>query len=368
MKYVTVSRRQWISTAAAVCCAAAMPRATRAAALQVPTVDSLTVKVVTDSSYDTPRPQTNKWVRVERVPFVSRADYRRALHNEWGLSLGLESRIGTDRRTMMLDFGYTPAALMNNMEIVGVRPEQLQALIVSHGHFDHYGGLVALLQKYRDKLPADLKLYVGGEENFCIRKSQTAQPGHFSDFGALDRRELAALKVAVVPCEQPRVIEGHAFSTGIIQRRSFERVLPNTFVDFSMKDGLGCNMPAENAKAEGKLAPDNHLHEHGTVFNVKDRGLVVITSCGHAGVVNTVKQAMEVSGIDKLHAVMGGIHLFPAPDDYILKTIEELKAMSPDVVVPLHCSGPGFVNAMRNIFADRLVTSTTGTIISFGAA
>lgn len=366
---MAISRRALLGGCAACGATAALfTRAVRAQApLQVPVVDSLTVRVVVDSSYDTPRVGSHPLVKVQRFPLSSPNDFRKTLHNQWGLSLALESRIGTDLRRILLDFGYTPEALMNNMELLGLKPEEQAALIVSHGHFDHYGGLVGMLQKHRERMARDLTLYVGGEENFCIRKSAPNAAGHFSDFGHLDRRELEALRLKIVTCEQPRVIEGHAFSTGTIPRRSFERVLPNTLVDYSMRDGVGCNMPADAAAAGGKLAPDQHKHEHGTAFHVKDRGLVVITSCGHAGVVNTARRAMEVSGVNKLHAVIGGIHLFPAPDDYLLKTIEELKAMQPDVVVPLHCSGPGFVNAMRNLFQDRLLTSTTGTSLTFGA-
>lgn len=332
----------------------------------VPTVEQLTIKVLTDSSYDTPRVGSNKWVKISRTPFISAYDYRKALHNEWGLALALESKVGNEQRNLLLDYGYTPNALLNNMDIMGVKAQQQHAMILSHGHFDHFGGLIGFLQKNRAQLPADLTLYVGGEDNFCNRKTASGAPGHFADWGVLDRRELEALKVNLVYCEQPTVIQGHAFSTGTIKRRSFEKVLPNTMVEFGKKDGVGCEMPAFQAKAQGKFVPDEHIHEHGTVFNLKDRGLVVISSCGHAGIVNTVEQAIEVSGVSKVHAVLGGFHLFPAPDDYLVQTVNALKQFNPDVVIPLHCSGPGFVNAMRGLLADRLVTSTTGTVFAFG--
>ena len=170
----------------------------------------------------------------------------------------------------------------------------------------------------------------------------------------------------IVSCEQATVIEGQAFTTGSIQRRSFEQVLPNTLVEYGMKDGLGCNMPAAAEKAQGKPVPDEHLNEHATCFNLRDRGLVVISSCGHSGIVNTVLQAQEVSGIRKIHAVMGGFHLFTADDEYLRRTVAELKSLDPDVVIPLHCSGPGFSAAMREMLADRLISSTNGTEFLFG--
>jgi 7,8-dihydropterin-6-yl-methyl-4-(beta-D-ribofuranosyl)aminobenzene 5'-phosphate synthase len=365
-----LTRRQFALGSAALIAQFGLARFTFAEVLKagaVPTVDWLSIKILTDSSYDTPRPGSNKWVKIKRTPFISPTDYRKALHNEWGLAMALESRIGSDTRNLLLDYGYTPAALLNNMEIMGVEASKQQALILSHGHFDHFGGLIAFLQKNRDRLPADLTLYVGGEDNFCNRKTASGAPGHFSDWGVLDRRELDALKVKLVYCRQATVVQGHAFTTGTIRRRSFERVLPNTLVEYSKKDGIGCDMPEANAKAQGKFVADEHLDEHGTVFNLKDRGLVVISSCGHSGIVNTVQQAIEASGISKLHAVMGGFHLFAAPDDYLARTVNELKALNPDVVIPLHCSGPGMVTAMRELLADRLVTSTTGTEFQFGA-
>jgi 7,8-dihydropterin-6-yl-methyl-4-(beta-D-ribofuranosyl)aminobenzene 5'-phosphate synthase len=365
-------RRQIVLGSATVAALAQLGIARRALAqspriASVPTVDSLTIRVLTDSSYDTPVVTPSKWVKTRRVGLISPLDVRKTLHNEWGLSLALESRAGAETRQFLLDFGYTPNALLNNMEIMRVDGAKMQALIVSHGHYDHFGGLLGFLQKYRDQLPADLPMYIGGEDLFCIRKNATGTPGHFADWGVLDRRDLEKYRIRVVSCEQPTVILGHAFTTGTIQRTSFERMLPNTMVEYAKRDGLGCDMPAENAKAQGKPVPDTHIHEHGTCFNVKDRGLVVISSCGHAGIVNTARQAMEVSGVKKLHAALGGFHLFPADENYVRKTIAELKALDPDVIIPMHCSGPTMVALLRSELADRLVVSSTGTEYVFGA-
>jgi 7,8-dihydropterin-6-yl-methyl-4-(beta-D-ribofuranosyl)aminobenzene 5'-phosphate synthase len=113
--------------------------------------------------------------------------------------------------------------------------------------------------------------------------------------------------------------------------------------------------------------PDQHWDEHATCYVVQNRGLVVITSCGHAGFVNTVKTAMRVSGVDKLHAVVGGVHLAPAPKDYIAQAVAELKTLNPDLVVPMHCSGAGFIEAMRQQMPEKLVLSSVGSRFTFGA-
>lgn len=334
----------------------------------VPTVDSLTIRVITDSSYDTPRVGQSKWVKTRRAGLVSPYDIRKTLHNEWGLALALESRIGGDTRQTLLDFGYTPNAYLNNLEILGVDPAKTRALVASHGHYDHFGGLIGFLEKHRASLPAELPLYIGGEDLFCVRKNAAAQPGHFTDWGVLDRRDLEKHRVQVVNCERPTVVAGHGFTTGTIARSGFERVLPNTMVQYYKRaDGAGCDMPAENAKAGGKPVQDVHVHEHGTCFNVKDRGLVVISSCGHAGIINTARQAMQVSGVKKLHAALGGFHLFPAPDDYVRQTVAEFKALDPEVIIPMHCSGPNLVALLRTELAERVITSSTGTEYVFGA-
>jgi 7,8-dihydropterin-6-yl-methyl-4-(beta-D-ribofuranosyl)aminobenzene 5'-phosphate synthase len=201
------------SAAFAAQCGFAGPAAGNTA-MTIPVIDRLSVKVLTDSTYDTPRASASKWVKVRRVGLSAAGDYRKTLHNEWGLALALESQAGTETRNLLLDFGYTTDALVNNLEIMGVDLAKVQGLILSHGHFDHYGGLIGLLQRYRSRLPVELTLYAGGEDNFCRRVIAGSAPGQFAEWGVLDRRELAGAKVRVVLCPEPTVIASHAFTTG----------------------------------------------------------------------------------------------------------------------------------------------------------
>src|SRR5215470_10385493 len=335
-----------------------------AAPIQAPTVDKLSAHVLVDSSFDLfARPTQAGGVSVATPP---RSTTRSNLHGEWGLSLFLQSQRAAEQRSFILDFGYSAPVLLNNIEVIGVDPGKVDALIVSHGHFDHYGGLLGFLKKYRSVLPADVKLYAGGEDNFCHRLN--GPQNDLSDSGTLDRRELTTQRVTTVLCETPTVIAGHAFTTGKIQRSGIERVLPNTMVEFAMKDGLGCNashyLPAE---MEGKIVPDEHIHEHATCFNVKDHGIVVISSCGHVGIVNSARQAQAVSGVDKVHALVGGFHLGPAPDDYLRQVVGEIKKLDPDVIVPMHCSGENFIREVRAQMPDKLLVPTTGARLTFDA-
>ncbi|GEP03590.1 MBL fold metallo-hydrolase [Methylobacterium oxalidis] len=368
-----VDRRDFLRASAAFAAGAAAGfsciEIASAAPIEVPTVDRLSLRVLIDSAHDQfLKPSTVQGV-LHQPPGSGRgSDYRKVLHNQWGLSLFLESQRAEEARTILLDFGYSPEALLNNIEILKVDPSKVDALIVSHGHHDHYGGLTGFLNRYRSTLAPDLTLYAGGEDNFCHRLSPAGVPGQFTDFGQLDRRELAAQKIRTVLCETPTVVAGHAFTTGQIRRTSIERILPNTFVERGIKEGLGCDATHYSpAELQGKVIPDEHVHEHATCFHVKGKGLVVISSCGHVGIVNSVRQAQEVSGVEKVHAIVGGFHLGPAPKDYLTQVVAEIRRLEPDVVVPMHCSGLNFALEAQAQMPEHVIVPTTGSRLTFGA-
>jgi 7,8-dihydropterin-6-yl-methyl-4-(beta-D-ribofuranosyl)aminobenzene 5'-phosphate synthase len=168
---------------------------------------------------------------------------------------------------------------------------------------------------------------------------------------------------------QPAIVADHAFTTGRIGQTSFETPLRATDEIVGIFDGFGCfpeKMPAE--KNVGKYIPDDFEHELATVYMVKGRGLVVLTSCSHRGVINTVRQAMAASGIDKVHAVIGGFHVVPPlGDDYINKTIEEFRAIDPDHLIVGHCTGDRFYDLARLALGDKVIHSAVGTRFVFGA-
>lgn len=332
---------------------------TTAAPFRSPTVNSLSVRLLVDSYYDLFMPKaTHPHVRIEHVARLPGKE-RATLACEWGLSLHLESAAGGDRRQYLLDFGFTPEIISRNFDLIGIEAEKLDGLILSHSHRDHYGGLVGFVERYRARMKDDLKLYTGGDLTFREKWTPRGEEAPAS-MGALDGAALAAAHVETVCCDHAHALSG-PFTSGPIARTSFERVLPQTLVEPTPQDHF------TEAERRGRLVPDKHPDEHATCYVVQGKGLVVISSCGHAGIVNTVKSAMAVSNVAKLHAVIGGFHLGVAPGDYIEHTVAELKALKPDVLVPMHCTGKGFIAAALREMPAETVLTNTGSRFTFGA-
>jgi len=218
------NRRQFLQTSAAIgsLLASGVGRTAGAASehIDTPVVDRVVIREITDNQHNIfLKPLERPGLSVQRTGFPAAAQGK-TLESEWGLALHIETARGSEERRYLLDFGFTPEVYANNLEIMKIDPARVDALILSHGHFDHYGGLIGFLEARRTEMRQDLRLYTGGEDVFCHRLSRQPDDS-FGDFKpALDRRKLKSLNVEPVLSEDPIVIAGHAFTTGAVPRMS----------------------------------------------------------------------------------------------------------------------------------------------------
>jgi 7,8-dihydropterin-6-yl-methyl-4-(beta-D-ribofuranosyl)aminobenzene 5'-phosphate synthase len=332
----------------------------------VPVVDKLAVRIVTDNIVIQFVPtEKREGLTVERKSGHTFPDRppRKILNGEWGLAMHAQSHAGGVERNVMIDFGYTPEVLLNNLDILNIDPGTFDALVLSHGHYDHFGGMVGFLNATRGALKKKMPFYVGGEDCFCIRRNPGGQ------FGALDRKAIMDADLSLMMASEPAIVADHAFTTGRIGQTSFEKPLQPSTEIVGIFDGFGCfpeDMPKE--KNTGVYIPDDFDHEIATNYVVKDQGLVVLTSCSHRGVINTVRQAIAASGVDKVLAVVGGFHVVPPlGDDYINKTIDEFRAIDPKYLIVGHCTGDRFYDLARAALGDKVIHSAVGTRLVFAA-
>ena len=335
----------------------------------VPTVERLSVTVVTDSYHHAFEPAiSNAVIKVERSAFHVAPERRptMTLQNEWGLSLHIESEREDQCRRLLLDFGYTPHTLLNNLEILGVDVSKIDALALSHGHVDHFGGMAGFLAAHKSQLRPDLPIFVGGEECFCERKLIVrGSDGHF---GAVDRAAIRDAGLVVTFSDYPSVIANHGVATGRIPLETFEKVLAPTRMAVDLPD-LTDRTKTRVAAPVGDtdMIPDDFAHEIAIAYHVRHRGLVVMTSCGHRGVVNSVRAAMQATGASRILAVMGGFHLAPHSLEYQRLTAAALMELEPEFVIPMHCSGEAFIRIVADEMQHRFVRSSTGTTFRFSA-
>ena len=258
---------------------------------------------------------------------------------------------------------YESRFQIDALHLLKLDPATIDALVLSHGHIDHFGWLTGLLAAAKGRLKPGLPLFVGGEDCFCTRQSGTG-----GDFGALDRPGILAAGIRLMMAEGPAVAAGHAVTSGQIPKATREDPLRATNERTGLVAGLGCDPALQPAaKNTGAYIPDDFQHEIATSYVVKDKGLVVLTSCSHRSVLNTIKQAQASTGVEKLHSLIGGFHLVPPlTDDYVRQTVADLKALSPDYVVPAHCSGERLYDVARAEMPGRVVQANVGSRFSFG--
>lgn len=306
-------------------------------------VDKLTVWVVTDNYYDLNRPDAAIAKRYRSGPDKS-------IHAEHGLSFYVETVVNGKKSTCMFDYGLYPVGVMNNIELLGLDIGKTNAFSLSHGHYDHFVAAVSILKQNQSRIAQGTPFYVG-EEAFAHRYSLRTGTTVPADLGQLKKEDIEALGLKVVEVKTPIEIIPGAYFTGNIERvTAYEKVAAN----FKIKRGE-------------KIEHDTFPGEQAMFFNVKGKGLVVLSGCAHVGIVNTVKQAQKAAGIDKVHTVMGGFHLINAKPELIQNTVADIKAIKPDYILPTHCTGFEAIVSFSREMPKEFILNTAGTKYTFGA-
>lgn len=243
-----------------------------------------------------------------------------ALRAEHGFSALIEVHAGASARRVLFDTGVTPDGLIANLDRLALAPDTFEAIVLSHGHFDHIMGLQGLAQRLGSRnLPVVL------HPDFWARR-RIAVPGNEFELPVPSRAGIEGAGFTVIEDRRPSfLLEGSLLITGEVDRTT----------DFEK------GFAVHQAWRDGAWRPDPLIHDdQAVVVHVRDKGLVVISGCGHAGIVNIVRHAKRLTGVDRVYAVIGGFHLTGRLFEPIIPaTVAALAAESPQVVVPAHCTG-----------------------------
>lgn len=358
-----LKRREFLhATGAGMAAFLAGPTAGVSRPFAIEVVDEVTLQVVVDAATFGPflSDQILPGLRLLRTARGGEARMpRKPLLAEFGLSILARSRRGNQNRQVLVDFGYSPEVLANNIGLLGIDPASIDAAVLSHGHLDHYGGFSGL---FGSQATQRLPLIVGGEETFCERVAVIGNPPPI--MGMLDRAELARAGFMAQIAPEPLTVVDHAFTTGVIPLQGSERAAIPT----RMRPGVGCEsaLLSSNKRGLAELADDGE-HELATCYVVQNLGLVVIASCSHRGVLNSVRRAQAVSGIEKVHAVVGGFHLVrPRTEDEARATVTEFLQIDPSYIVPMHCTGEVFIAEALLRMPEKVIRPYVGNQLVFG--
>lgn len=314
-------------------------------------VDSVSVTTVMDNLTDVFMPDRGPAHRAPIVSGLRRSvttmeggEVPEQLIAEHGFSVLVTITKQGRQHRILYDVGSSPDGVVENMRRLDINPADIEIIVCSHGHFDHTAGFDGLIRR----LGGTVKLPVVIHPHFWRRR----------------RLRLPGLEGFVLPTTSRRALIDAGFE--IIEERQpsflFERSVLVTG-EVARTTGYEPGFPPQQAWIDGDWQPDPLvLDDQALIVNIRDKGLLVITGCGHAGVVNICRYARRLTKDRPLHAIIGGFHLNgPLFEPLIPQVLEDLDALQPRVIVPAHCTGWRAQHAMAARFGEAFIPNSVGT-------
>jgi 7,8-dihydropterin-6-yl-methyl-4-(beta-D-ribofuranosyl)aminobenzene 5'-phosphate synthase len=266
-----------------------------------------------------------------------------ALLAEHGFSAMISVRKNGAERRVLFDSGLTPDGMIENARRLGLSPKDLEAIVLSHGHFDHTTGMDGLIRALgRPNLPVII------HPEFWTQRRLVLPGREPIEIPSTSRSALLGAGFDIVEEKQPSfLLDRSLLITGEVDRTT------------EFEEGF----PIHQAKRNGEWQPDPLiLDDQAAILNVRDKGLVVLTGCGHAGIVNIIRYARTLTGGERVYAVIGGFHLNgPLFEPIISNVCDAFAALNPQVIVPAHCTGWKAVHAMAARFPNAFIQNSVGT-------
>jgi 7,8-dihydropterin-6-yl-methyl-4-(beta-D-ribofuranosyl)aminobenzene 5'-phosphate synthase len=308
-------------------------------------VDQVAITIVVDGSVDILLASGGP---VQRPPLAHDWSERDPLRAEHGYGLLIETRVGEERHALIYDCGLGRDTFLYNCDVLGIRPADVEGIVLSHGHADHHGGLEGVFGRHgRTGLPLVFHPDALLQRRVVFPTGTTIAmpPPRTADLEREGARVLGE-PGPTLWCSDTLLVSGQVART-----TAFEK-------GFSLQ---------EKADDSGWV-PDTWIwDDQNVIVNVRDKGLVVASSCSHAGAVNVLLNARSLTGVDAVHAFVGGMHLTGGLFEQIIEpTMEAIAALAPDWLVPGHCTGNRAFAAAATRFPDAFIASSVGTRLVFG--
>ena len=313
--------------------------------IQLNPVDSVEVLTLQDNYIDLVARDNDEVV--QRANPLKGNELGHSIRAEHGFSTYIVVTKNGKAHHMLFDFGFSEDGAALNARALNADLSQVEVLVLSHGHLDHLGGLESLIAAVGKK-DLDLVVHPGV---FVKRRYRKAIENFRVFVPSLSREKSDQAGVNIVETRDPYpLLDGDGIFLGEIARvTDFEKGVPDMFYE-----------------VEGEEKQDPFYDDSGIVFNLRDKGLVVISGCAHAGIVNTVKYAQHVTGIKDVWAVMGGFHLSGADFESVISpTATGLKEINPHYIIPAHCTGRDAVMHIEREMPDAFLLNMAGTKMTF---